>query len=256
MSGSTIRRVAGFLALGLAVLLCSGPAVGAGELPPEDPANPPYLRGYLSTTGRSQALPSKQWFRVPPTASYVRIGARTDGETGARAEVFVVSPPGAAEDYGTLPATRVRTVAFGLIPALVTLELTQVGKKYVEPWVLVGGDVFQVGGENRLTGRVEVRVTDLSLDGQKVRLAAGCRTEAPASLVLDGTSNYSSGYGGDLEGTLDVPAFTGCGGGNDDLLTSVVSGADNPIEITQTAVCLDNSCPPAPPPPPEYDLPD
>ena len=254
ITASRARRLVGFLGLAALVILCSGPAVG-DELPPQDPANPSLMQGYLSTTGRSNALPAKQWMRVPPTAAYVRIGGRRDGQTGARAEVYVMSPKGAKHDYGMLPRTRVRTVALGLAPALVTLEMTQLRKKYIEPWVLVGGDVFQRGAENELKGRLNVWVVDLEIDGNKVRLGGNCRTAFPASIVLEGDSQYSSGYGGQLAGTLDIPRFTGCGTGNDRLLTSFVSGPDNPIEITQTAICLDDSCPPAPKPPPEYPLP-
>jgi hypothetical protein len=124
-------------------------------------------------------------------------------------------------------------------------------------------------------GQVEIFMSDLVIDGVPVDLGPGCRTERPSDLRLwgevgsgpGGGGGYTPGSGGDLGaydglhpgsslpldhplylGAFDgrdipastgveVPPFTGCTAGDDDLsplLTAMASGPNNPVRATQS----------------------
>ena len=190
--------------------------------------------------------------------------------------VSVVSPEGAPHPFGHFPPVTVRTVAFGSIPAEVTMHVSQVRDKddlpvplvasaFALSWVGVpnpegrsGNQMLDAGVE----GTLSVRLSDLVVDGVTVDLGSECKTAEPAT--LDGlrgkggywtagvgatpqdelrawrtTPYYGSILGGLLSGTIDIPAFTGCGVGGDDLsplLTAMASGPGNRLSIRQSGI--------------------
>ena len=194
--------------------------------------------------------------------------------------VYALSAEDAPHPFGHFPPVTVRTVAFGSIPAEVTMRISQLrdegdlpvpliaitfdsswGPRSQNPEDRSGLQVF----DTKITGEVSVRLSDLVVDGVPVDIGPDCRTVQPAS--LDGlrgrggywtkgpgalpaderpnpanwrtTSYYLPAAGGLLSGTIDIPAFTGCGVGGDDLsplLTTMASGPGNHLSVRQSGL--------------------
>jgi hypothetical protein len=105
-----------------------------------------------------------------------------------------------------------------------------------------------------IEGTVNIALSDLTVDRVPVDVGAGCRTAAPAQLRLLAPAGYypqnvppqklkgkpgefqplaGGGPAGYLQGTVDVPSFTGCVAKGDDLdplITAMVSGAGDPVD--------------------------
>lgn len=178
-------------------------------------------------------------------------------------------------DFTDFPATTVRTVAFGSIPVEATVELSlptdseglpvglnalALNDEYADPntgpYAGKYGAKYQIVGASTVTGRVNVRVSKLSVDGVSVAVGAGCRTNGAATLDGHGVGyvaepgvdptyvpagSYNPLFGGEITGTLDVPAFTGCGQGGDDLsalVSTMASGHGFPVTIEQGTLSL------------------
>lgn len=191
--------------------------------------------------------------------------------------VYALSPEGAPDAFGHFPPTRIRTVAFGSIPAEVTMHISQLRDQENLPVPLVattfassysGSPGERAGNRNfdtKVTGEVSVRLSDLVVDGVPVDLGPDCKTGEPATLAgLRGqgfwregvgaapedevpdtqipgrwltTPYYTAPNGGLLSGAIDVPAFTNCGTGGEDLsplLTAMASGPGNSLTIRQS----------------------
>lgn len=223
-------------------------ASGDDELPPPQPGQ---LEGSVATTGRAEIAAGRQWFRVPRMALWARIGNADDGADppNVDAEVYILSPAGSAHPYGEGPKFAVRTLAFGFIPAEATVQIAQQRRgRYPVPFRLTGGPVLS-SGDHVLDGAVEVRILALSLDGQRVPELTGVCRSRPASLRLEAGPGYLPYGGGELAGTLDVPSFTGCGSRSLDLLlTSMVSGAGNRVEMRQGPISIGRPWPEQTPP--------
>lgn len=193
--------------------------------------------------------------------------------------LYVHSPEGAAEPYGYFPPVTVRTVAFGAIPVEATVQISQLRDAENLPmplrseavidyyWTNAGakgerscgrdyqGRTYNLLHDATTTGKVNVRVSHLSIDGVRLDIGPHCGTVGPAEISMTGkgwwtqdpdligslppagdTPYYTVGSGGLLNGTIDIPAFTGCLVGTEDvspLLTTAVSGPDNPTMARQ-----------------------
>lgn len=117
----------------------------------------------------------------------------------------------------------------------------------------------------QVDGRLEVGVVGLKVDGVDLKLSKGCRTSQPGAVSLRGREYYKFDpdvspeeqptpenlyttpfftltNGGLLNGSVDIPAFTGCvtsGGENvSRLLTAAVSGDDNPVVMRSDGLAL------------------
>ena len=243
-------------AVSVLVLAAAPSAMSDDGLPPAD-TSPGLVIGTVVSTGLGSAAPSKQFFRVPRTAMWSH--ARTSQVAGqmptVRVEVFAISPAGAPHPYGYFPPITVRTLAFGLVPAEATITLAQLRQNVKDvdpgtpdpdgpktenvpvPWVMEGPALE--AGDHRLTGKADVRISSLTLDGVKVAVGSGCHTKTPATVRLKGIGNYVPVPGGELSGMVDIPAFTGCGVGGEDLsplITSMVSAVNNPLQIRQSEI--------------------
>lgn len=208
-------------------------------------------------------------------------------EGGVDVEAFFVSPDGSAEPYGFSPEIGVRTVAFGSIPVEVRLQVRQrregglpVGfhLQPIDRIYFIGangiGGLRTVAESVRVQDLVEVTVTGLALDGVDVPVGSTCSTGPTAALdaasetwettapdqvlAFDPAVGFVALNGGTLNGTLDVPPFSGCAGpsGDDlsDILTSAISGPGNPVTLRVGHVsCIAAVDPefgaPVPPPP-------
>lgn len=124
-----------------------------------------------------------------------------------------------------------------------------------------------------IEGEVDIQISDLVVDGVPVDVGPRCRTEHPAELALWGDFDRGGYFplpGGDLGAEpglapralfpvdspqyreangrvfgpskgLDVPPFTGCGTGGDDLsplITGMASGPDNRVRLKQDQVVV------------------
>lgn len=238
------------LTTGALALLALAVAVGATSSAAGDDGLPPppegRLEGSVATTGRAELAVGKQWFRLPRMALWARVGAADDGADppNVAAEVYLLSPAGSRHKYGEGPAFGVRTLAFGMIPAEATVQIAQLRRgAYPQPWELSGGPVLSEG-DHVMEGAVEVRILRLELDGERVPDLTGTCRSGPAELRLEAGPGYLPYGGGELAGTIDVPAVTGCGSrALDRLVTSMVAGDDNRIEVRQGAVSIGQDWP-------------
>lgn len=181
--------------------------------------------------------------------------------------VNLVSPPGAAHNYGISPAIIVRTIAFGAVPVEATIQLEQerTADGGLQSIMLRSSEIvlFRPGSnasgvsryyDSTLDQGLYVRVKNLEIDGRQVEFSGKCRTAEPARLRVRGkgfrgddpdlgdplweSGHFAAGEGGLLEGTLDVGAFDGCRTTTGDdlapLLTATVSGPGNSVKINTT----------------------
>ncbi len=121
---------------------------------------------------------------------------------------FTVTPEGAVDEVGQLPATRVNLLAFGSIPASVTvnLSMTRNGGQ-ITPWlnqlwqpnpVIPGCGVAGAAEFYRsvVEGQADMRLSDLVIDGVPVDLGPSCRTQTPVNVSLWGEDGYFALEGG------------------------------------------------------------
>lgn len=182
------------------------------------------------------------------------------------------------QTYGEFPETRIRTVAFGSVPAEATVHVSQVrdAEGLPEPITVDSTDVqwdpgygpfastipgrYDVISDATVDGRVEVRVSDVVVDGVRVEVGDNCRAQRPAHLVATGEGYVAEAYpappgvdpltwvppgkyhslrGGLITGTISIPAFAGCGLGGENLsplVTAIASGDDFPTQIHQDRI--------------------
>ncbi|MGV9883603.1 DUF6801 domain-containing protein [Streptomyces sp. NPDC003006] len=101
----------------------------------------------------------------------------------------------------------------------------------------------------RVGYRQHLRLHGVRVNGVPLDVGPRCRTSRPIDTRL--TGSYPVTSGGLLQGTLDIPPFSGCGANGEDLdplLTATVSGPGNPLKIRQGPLCTGSSCkaPPLP----------
>jgi hypothetical protein len=183
-------------------------------------------------------------------------------------------------------------LAFGAIPVTATVHLTQPSgpRGAIDPlhfsWLILGSQLassggwiagygnFQgsVGSEQRffieplaITGPVDVRVSDVKVDGVPLDVGGHCQTASPAQLSIVSPGGYylasdsngnsvltstlvgrpggfqpigshegNASFTGSAQGNIDIPAFTDCSAGGDDvssLITAMASGPKNPVDL-------------------------
>lgn len=111
----------------------------------------------------------------------------------------------------------------------------------------VGTSIFSV-----ISFKQSLRLYDVKVNGTPLDVGDSCRTATPYKVVLNGGAKYTNVfYGGTLDGTIDIPKFSGCGTNGEDLdplFTASISGPGNSIEMNQGTTCIpdspDNLCPP------------
>jgi hypothetical protein len=109
------------------------------------------------------------------------------------------------------------------------------------------------------TGTVNIRLSNVTVDKVPLPVGASCRTSSPAVLKLGAPAGYypqnvpptklkgkpgefqplaGGGPAGYLQGTADVPSFTGCHDGADNLnrlITGMIAGPGNPVNAYSPA---------------------
>jgi hypothetical protein len=171
--------------------------------------------------------------------TYVPIPGNTLLNGHSRA--WVVSPHGAAQPFGIFPTIKTTVLAFGSIPVTATVHLSQVVVKG-QP------EAFTIftSGESAppftilpavVNGRVQLRLSDVSVDQVPLDVGPSCQLSTPMKLQLVGLHPaYNLFYGGPLNGTAAIPSFSGCRNGGEDLdplITGMISGGGNSISLRQ-----------------------
>ncbi|GGZ22728.1 hypothetical protein CP967_02640 [Streptomyces nitrosporeus] len=144
-----------------------------------------------------------------------------------------------------LPPAKATFLTYGFMPTTATMELIQVGPPARIESVSVTSDPT-MPEYTTVTAEFEMRISDVEINGVPLDVGPDCRTVKPIKQTLNafGTGNPPSGYtvnrGGSMDGETYIPAFTGCGVGEDvsSLLTSSVSGGGNYIKMTQAPLCV------------------
>ncbi|MFF1832636.1 DUF6801 domain-containing protein [Streptomyces sp. NPDC058231] len=104
-----------------------------------------------------------------------------------------------------------------------------------------------------------LRLYDVKVNGVALDVGRNCRTADPFKVVLRGDFEKDPKYlnvlqGGLLSGVVNIPEFSGCGSGGEDLdplFTASISGPDNAITMNQGTTCIpiepSTICPPSMP---------
>lgn len=207
--------------------------------------------------------------------------------------------PGVVRRVGVLPTVDVSMLAFGAVPVTARLHVTQVTRNgKVQPLYLDGtGSKLSVPKGERPTtssppcdpdwnsspasptvvrGQLDIRVSDVKVDGREVPVGDECRTSTPLRVRLlgeppdlggeyrglsDGGALYQQRNTSTVGATnpvplfpgstnLTIPEFAGCraGGGEDvsRLVSGMVSGPDNTLAVRQGYAVLGFFDPAAP----------
>ncbi|KQY56112.1 hypothetical protein ASD11_16750 [Aeromicrobium sp. Root495] len=288
MSGATAEDQEPGIYPGLPFVPCSYDIKGEG-VPSEnlscDFVGPTATNDYswlnFPQVGLAGSVKAKQWTKVPISmmASTIELISAPDPANNIsnqywyKVQAFFVSPTGSKQNYGNSQPITVRTVAFGSVPAEITLQVSQRrdGNGLPRPLVLRPHDYVNPLSPNvdrqtvdpaTIRDLVNVRVLDLKVDGVPVRLGTSCQTGSRSEIVLSSkelvvTTDYNTWdqslgtdrlvgefdpttyqyglYGGTLDGSIDIQPFSGCSTSTGDdvsrLLTSALSGPDNPLAV-------------------------
>ncbi|MEU2603802.1 DUF6801 domain-containing protein [Streptomyces albus] len=88
---------------------------------------------------------------------------------------------------------------------------------------------------------LSLRMHDVKVNGEPLDVGPACRTERPIAVELKGKQpEYEVLKGGVLRAQLDIPPFTGCGTGGEDLnplFTASISGKGNYLKLVQSQPC-------------------
>ncbi len=123
---------------------------------------------------------------------------------------FTVDANGGVDEVGQLPSTRVNLLAFGSIPASVTVNLSMTRNDgQVTPWLNqlwqpspnipgCGGGAAAGFYRSVVQGQADMKLSDLVIDGVPVELGSSCRTQEPIELALWGEEGYFALQGGTI----------------------------------------------------------
>ena len=214
--------------------------------------------------------------------------AQERATVGATVYPLTSAKPITDSTFTSFPATTVRMLAFGAIPVQATLHLSLPVDADGLPEGLVArnaddlypvdlgpaahqyppnpaspGLAYAVIGDSTIKGAVDVRISDVTVDGEAVDVGDHCHTTTPATLTGTGhgyvappddggatvpDGDYNPQQGGTFNATLDVPAFSGCGVGGDrldPLFSAMASGTGFPVTVVQGDVGGCISSPPS-----------
>lgn len=227
--------------------------------------------------GLTGSVKAQQWTQIPLTMTAVNAaywnqtwsrrntqpGDKIDFEFAYDGSAFFVSPSGSSDEYGDSAPITVKTLAFGAIPAEVTLQVTQQrdADGLPVPLKLRLHDFRTKSADNKITNivnvakvqlraPVDIRVRSIKVDGVDVGLGDECRTGSDALVKADAPElsvpvpkNYDGGgeyfeavafnplesfygiAGGTLTGSVDIPGFAGCGTATGDDMSPLLTSA-------------------------------
>ncbi|MFG2087470.1 DUF6801 domain-containing protein [Spirillospora sp. NPDC048824] len=176
--------------------------------------------------------------------------------------IYMITKPGASVRQRFVAPLRSTStfLTFGLMPTTATMEMTQRPLKPGDPDDPRDYGTFEAVSDLQ-TGiqsvsahmRMSIRIRDVKVNGTPLDVGANCRTATDADLTLKGRMPNIL-QGGVVEGAFTIPAFRGCGTGEDldPLLNGSVAGPGNLLRVTLGSTCIpfaDISCPPVLPQP-------
>jgi hypothetical protein len=231
-----------------------------GDIPPEcvrfeegPPAGCTYVAGFTNVKklgGAAFVRPGimnvEIYDGVPCGPDDMQFCLNADGKLN-----YIPAPgePGVAE----LPPSDATFLTFRFMPTRATMELTEVGLVRIE--IVLDFNDFD-NSSAKATIDVDIRLHNALVNGRKLDVGPRCQTVTPMHLVLTADPLvYSIQLGGVLSGYGKIPAFSGCGSGEDldPLITGSISGPDNFVKMTQGSLCFFDpplgGCPPIPPVP-------
>jgi hypothetical protein len=145
-------------------------------------------------------------------------------------------------------------LTFGFVPTTAKMEIAEIGNANI--WSEAPFDAKRQGARPTVTkveARVWLRISDVFVNGVPFDVGPHCGIARPMAIELTGRSDTTPPYdlqgGGGLEGTVNIPPFSGCGVHEnlDALFTASVSGPGNHLSLLQGSVCLPDAsfgCPP------------
>lgn len=155
-----------------------------------------------------------------------------------------------------LPPSEATFLTFGFAPTSAKMYFVPDGALTI---VATGyGDTGDAGPASQpvvttITGKMDIRLRDVKVNGVPLDVGTGCHTEQPVKLRLsgrlddfmpgggDGKAEYRLDMGGQLrQDDLTIPPFTGCaanGENLDPLFTASVSGPGNSLNLIQGVLC-------------------
>ncbi|TDD61818.1 hypothetical protein E1293_44655 [Actinomadura darangshiensis] len=228
------------------------PKTAPGETPPECGTMPAptddWLPGcvYLSGFSNVKKLHGAAQLNDPEFA-----------EPALTNVLYMITDTGASvrQRFVTPLRSRSTFLTFDLMPTTATMEMTQrpvgPGKDY---GTFEAVSDMQTGIQSVTAHmRMSIRLFDVRVDGTPLDVGPRCRTATDADITLKGTMT-SILEGGTLEGTFAIPAFRGCGAGEDldPLFSGTVAGAGNLLRVSLGSTCIpfaEISCPPVLPKP-------
>lgn len=150
--------------------------------------------------------------------------------------------PNLAGEPVLAPSENQWVLPFGFVPTKASMQLTQIGMSTAD--IAAHSAVIAKYGHARITARYIARVYGASVNGVPFDLGPNCRTASPIEVHLSGkpgrgAGTYSLTAGGPLNGTVEIPPFTGCGVTEDvsPMLTGLISGGGNLVRLTQGRIC-------------------
>lgn len=235
-----------------------------------------YLQVCIASQGFSTPCPGHDMSRYPKLPfPYTWDGAFANNWVAVRRQgrlTYGKFPPVRVSmlAFGSIPVTATahltQTTHNGLYDPLrlrLTLDITEVppGKSVPgfgpAPKYRQGTTFFAYRAVS--TGTVNIRLSNVVIDQIPLPVGASCRTSQPAALRLGAPAGYypqnvppqklkgkpgefqplaGGGPAGYLQGSVDVPSFTGCHDGADNLdrlVTGMISGKGNPVHAYSPA---------------------
>ncbi|MEV6162813.1 DUF6801 domain-containing protein [Streptomyces sp. NPDC052052] len=151
-----------------------------------------------------------------------------------------------------LPDAESTFMAFGFQPVSAKVEFEN------GPITVSTGSIGRIPNRTNFATvyfKQSLRIHDVKINGTPLDVGSNCRTATPFKVVLNGGAGYTNVFfGGPLSGEVDIPPFSGCGTGGEDLdalFTASISGPGNLINMNQGTTCVpsqqNTSCPPTMP---------
>lgn len=159
----------------------------------------------------------------------------------SQSPAWAVTHIGRHPRFGVFPVAHSAVLGFGAIPITADLHLTQLVRNGQLVPIIVHSKTKIVppfhAYPTHVKGDVNVRISNVLVDGVPLNVGPDCHTRVPMHLdLVGGTRDYTLFQGGPLRGTVTIPAFTDCGTGGDDLdplLTGMISGPGNKVVQVQ-----------------------
>lgn len=161
-----------------------------------------------------------------------------------------------------LPPAKATLLAFGFMPVSATIQISEIGSLNVALISCTPTAKAKCPAPPNVAlfyGLVSLHISDVSINGVPLNVGSQCQTATPFELALTGVppAYDVSTVHGVLTGTVNIPSFSGCANGTDNLdpiFDATVSGPGNFAKITQAVPCFTATptratCPPRKPHP-------